>query len=204
MAEPEVGAVAFEQPDLLVGEHQRFATSGRFQAQQSLVACFQVMAQPHPAHPRWAHGDALEPQVVGHPRRPARGELEAIAEDAFLDLGCDAIGMRIAGTALLFDQRSDAPGLKGTAHFIKAVAMEAHDLGGLGDVAEFLGELQQRQFAFDTLSQSGHWPSPEQLTVWRSSIYPEDPVAARLPLSGSASSQCRKITKRTQTSDSLH
>ena len=41
--------------------------------------------------------------------------------------------------------------------------MGAHDAAGLGGVAELIGELQQRELAFDTLRQSSH------------SIYPEDP-----------------------------
>jgi hypothetical protein len=46
--------------------------------------------------------------------------------------------------------------LEGLAHLVEGVAVKAHDLGSLGDVAEFLGQLQQAELAFDTLCLSGH------------------------------------------------
>jgi hypothetical protein len=64
--------------------------------------------------------------------------------------------MRAAGAAALLDQRGDAAHLEGAADFVEGVAVVAHDLAGASDVAEFIGQLQQRQLAFGTLGQSGH------------------------------------------------
>jgi len=39
---------------------------------------------------------------------------------------------------------------------IESVAVEAHDAASLSNVAELVGELQQRELAFDTLTQNSH------------------------------------------------
>jgi hypothetical protein len=54
------------------------------------------------------------------------------------------------------DQGGHATALEGLAYFVEGAAVKAHDLGSLGDVAEFLGQLQQAELAFDTLCLSGH------------------------------------------------
>lgn len=64
---------------------------------------------------------------------------QAVLEDLLFDLGRDPIGVGIARTAFVFDQRGDAAGLEGLTHFVERVAVIAHDPSGLGDVVQFLG-----------------------------------------------------------------
>jgi hypothetical protein len=52
--------------------------------------------------------------------------------------------MGVFGAAALLDQGANATDLKGAADLVKGIAVVAHDLAGLGHVAEFLGQLQQR------------------------------------------------------------
>ena len=46
---------------------------------------------------------------------------------------------------------SNASHLEGTLHFIEGVSVVAHEAAGLGDVAEFFGQLQQGELSSDTL-----------------------------------------------------
>lgn len=114
------------------------------------------MTQPHPAHPAGGDRHPLQPQLVGDPRRPVGRPLQAVVEDLLLDLGRDEVRMRAARPALLLDQGAHPAGLERPANLLEGVAVVAHDPAGLGDVAQFVGELQQRELAFDTVRQSSH------------------------------------------------
>jgi hypothetical protein len=101
--------------------------------------------------------------------------------------------------AAAFHQRGDDADLEGAADFVERVAMETHDAASLGDVAEFIGQLQQRELAFDTLRKSGHSGFSGVIDRVAPSIYPEARMVARLPARGQASnSMCRKIIERLQ------
>jgi hypothetical protein len=63
---------------------------------------------------------------------------------------------RVSRPALVFDEISHPTGLERAAHLVEGVAVIAHDLARLGDVAKLLGQLQQRQLAFGTLRQSSN------------------------------------------------
>lgn len=60
----------------------------------------------------------------------------------------------------LFDHRGDAAGLEGTLDLVERVAVVAHQLAGLGHIAEFFGQLQQGRLALGTLGCGGHLGSP--------------------------------------------
>ncbi len=59
--------------------------------------------------------------------------------------------MRVSGAAALLDEGGDAADLEGLLDLVEGVAVVAHDLAGPGDVAQFLGQLQQRQLTLGTL-----------------------------------------------------
>ena len=85
-----------------------------------------------------------------------RRTLQGIGQDLGFDLWRDTVGVRVARTASLLDERGDAAGLEGSTHLVEGVAVVAHDFAGFGDVAEFLGEMKQRQLSSGTLSECGH------------------------------------------------
>lgn len=74
-----------------------------------------------------------------------------MGQHPFLDFGRDPVRVGAAGTAALFDEGGDPAHLEGATDLVERVAVVAHDLAGAGDVAEFIGQLQQRQLAFGTL-----------------------------------------------------
>jgi hypothetical protein len=84
-----------------------------------------------------------------------RGEREGVVQDLLLDLQRDAIGMRIARSALLLNQGCDAADLEG-ADFVEGGTVLAHEFAGLGDVTELLGQLQQGQCSLGTLRERSH------------------------------------------------
>jgi len=144
--------VALQQAHLVLGEDEggvlaRFA----LQAHQALVAGLQVVPQPDAAHAGGRDFHPGQAQIVGDTLGAGGGVLQALVEDAGLDLGADAVRVRSAGAAALLDQGGGAADLEGAAHLIEGVAVVAHDLAGTGDVAQFVGQLQQGQLAFDTL-----------------------------------------------------
>ena len=82
---------------------------------------------------------------------------EGVVEDLVLDLvrrrgwGADR-----AGRGFCSIRAADAADLERALDLVERVAVVAHDLAGLGDVAELVGELQQRQLPSGTLWQGGH------------------------------------------------
>src|SRR5262249_44377879 len=153
----EVDAVALEEADLLLGEDEGgVRLDGALQAQEALQARFEVVAEPHPADAGWAHRQALQPELVGDALGAVGGVGQGVGEDPRLDLGAHAIGVGTTRPAPLLDEGLDAADLEGAADLIERVAMVAHETAGLGDVAELLGKLQQRELASGTLGQGGH------------------------------------------------
>lgn len=135
--------MTLQQPHLIVREHEgRVLARFAFQADESLVAGLQIVAQPY----TYAGGRNLQPgqaQLIGHPLGAVGRTGEAIIQDLGLDLRGDTVGMRIACAAPAFDQPGHAAGLEGPADLVERVPVVAHDLAGAGHVARFIGQLQQ-------------------------------------------------------------
>ena len=111
MPATEVRAVAVEQQDLFVCQDEGRVLPGfPFEAHQALVAGLQVMAQPDTAHARGRDLDAGQTQVVGDALGAVGGPGQAMGEHPFLDLRGDAVRVRAARAAALFDQGSDTAG----------------------------------------------------------------------------------------------
>lgn len=100
-----------------------------------------------------SRADSKNHVVVRASLRPVSRNAERVVEDLLLDLRRDSVRMRIARAAFFFDQRGDATDLEGTAHLVERIAVIAHQLAGLGDVAELLGQLQLGQFSLGTLGK---------------------------------------------------
>jgi hypothetical protein len=137
--------VPLQQPHLLVGKDEGGGVAAfALQPHEAFVAGLKIVAQPHTAHAGRRDLHALQPQLVADALGAVGGALQAVVEDLGLDLGGQAIGMRAAGATAVIDEGGHAAGLEGAPHFVEGVAVIAHDLAGPGDVAEFLGQLQQR------------------------------------------------------------
>ena len=143
MAHAGLRRVALEQTDLLFGERVRLLPGLGFQAQQALVAGLEVMTQPDPAHAGGTDVDTLEPEFIGDALGAVNGLLETQLEDLLLNGFGDLIGVRILWSPALLDKSRNAADFEGLLDLIEGVTVVAHDLAGLGDVAQFLGELQQ-------------------------------------------------------------
>jgi hypothetical protein len=74
-----------------------------------------------------------------------------IIEDRGFDLGGDTVGMRPSGPASFVHESGDAADLERAPDLVEGVAVIAHELAGLGDIAEFIGESEQRQLALGTV-----------------------------------------------------
>lgn len=66
--------------------------------------------------------------------------------------------MELARAGALLDEGGRAAGLEGLPDFAERVVVEADDLGRLGDVAKYLGQLQQGQIALDAMEQNSRSP----------------------------------------------
>jgi hypothetical protein len=86
--------------------------------------------------------------------------------------------VRIARAALLLDQCGRAADLEGAAHLVEAVAVIAHQLASLRDIAELLGQLQQGQFSLGTLRERSHLGTPDSSWCGNHGSIPETRVAA--------------------------
>src|SRR5262249_27192877 len=60
----EVGAVPLQELDLRVSQDVGRVLGASLETQQTFVPGHQVVAHPHPAHPRRADLDVLHPQLV--------------------------------------------------------------------------------------------------------------------------------------------
>jgi hypothetical protein len=68
--------------------------------------------------------------------------LERLLENLLFDLRRDTIGVRLTGTALFLKQCVDTTNLESAADLVERVSVVAHELTGLRNVAEFLGEIE--------------------------------------------------------------
>ena len=151
MAHAELRRVALQQPDLFLGQDVGLLPGLGLEAQQALVARLQIMAEPDAAHAGRADVDALEAELVGDTLGTVGGLFEAQVEDALLDGLGDPVRMRVPGAAALLDEGGHAADLERLLDLVEGVAVVAHDLAGLRDVAQFFGQLQQRQLTLGTL-----------------------------------------------------
>lgn len=118
---------------------------GLLQAQQALVSGQQAVALPDPAHAAGRDLDAAQYQLLRHPQRTVAGMFERMVEDRLLDLGRHPVRVRALGAGQPVEQPVGAIGLEVAADLIELLARIAHQLAGVGDVAEVGGELQQRR-----------------------------------------------------------
>ena len=123
---------------------------------QAFVARLDVVAEPDAPDAARADVHVVEAQLVRHVLRPSRRLVEREVEDSVLNVGSDTIRVRVARAALLLDERGDAADLEGALHLVERIAVVAHQLAGLRDVAELLSELQQGQLPSGTVAGGGH------------------------------------------------
>jgi hypothetical protein len=131
--------------------------------------------------------DVIGAQLVRHPLRPLCRVLERVVQASFL--GRNAVRVGAAGPTLLLDEVRHATHLEGAPDLVERVAVVAHDLAGLGDIAGLLGELEQGELPSSTLRNGGHLVFAV-FGVWRFPKYPRDREAALL---------LRRATCRTNT-----
>lgn len=94
----ELGAEAFKQSHLLIGQLEGGFAMRLFEPQQAVVLREQIVPAPDAAHAAGADGDAAQGQFMRHTHRAVRGELEAVIEDGLLDLGGQTVGVRALAT----------------------------------------------------------------------------------------------------------
>lgn len=69
------------------------------------------------------------------------GKSQAVLEDGRFDLFTDAVGVRAARSWQLVDQPIRAEGLIVAPYLIELLPRVAHDLAGLADVLQVLGQF---------------------------------------------------------------
>src|SRR5580765_7497102 len=89
----ELGAEAFEEPDLLLLQLDLALGGGLLQPEQPLVLGEQVMALPHPAHATGGDLYPFQPEFLFDPCCPMAGVLQGMVENGRLDLHCHSVGM---------------------------------------------------------------------------------------------------------------
>jgi hypothetical protein len=82
------------------------------------------------------------------------------------------------GPPAILDEGCHAAGLEGAFDLVEGVAVVAHDVAGTGDVAELLGEFEQRELASGTLGRGGHLGSSSVIGGWRFQFTSENRLAA--------------------------
>jgi len=127
----EVGALALQQLDLGLREHEGLLAGVALEAHQALVACLDVVAEPDAPDAAGTDVHVVEAQLIRHPLRPLRRVLQRVVEDSLLDVGSDAVRVWVSGAALLLDERGDAADLEGALYLVERVAVVAHQLASL-------------------------------------------------------------------------
>jgi hypothetical protein len=136
--------VTFQELDLRFRQHDRVALRFTLEPHEPLVPRLDAVPRPHPAHARWAYFDGLQAKFVRDPLCTVCRPAQRVIEDLLLDLSAYPVRVRVLRSAPFLHQRSHASDLEGAAHLVERVAVIAHELAGLGHVAELLGQLQQR------------------------------------------------------------
>jgi hypothetical protein len=116
---------------------------------------FEVVAQPDRAHPEGRDRNALFGQFVGDPRLAPGRLIDRHRRHRCLDLrGDPVLQNRLAARQLL--QRQLAAFVVEIFEPVEAVPAQAHDLAGLADVAELLGQFEQAGLGPNDLLILGH------------------------------------------------
>ena len=148
-----------QRGDLRLGQHQALLRALGLERLQPLLHGLQIVPQPHAAHAGRRDRVALLLQLVGDAHLAERRLLDRHLDDGLLDLRVDAVLLdRLAPRHL--GQRQIAAFLVELLKAIEAVAAVAHDLAGLADVAELLGQFQQADLGLDDfLFRASLWAS---------------------------------------------
>ena len=110
----------------------------------------QVMPQPDRADAGGRDKDTLLAQLVGGPGLTIGRKLQRGFDHCLLGGFVDAVG-KIGFAPDTLEQSLHAAFLNCGLVSVKGVARHAHDLAGLRNVAQFLGQIQQSSFVFDDL-----------------------------------------------------
>ena len=151
MAHPKLGRMALEQSDLGIGQDIGLFLRLGLQPHQTLVSGPQIMAQPDAPDAGRADVHPGQPQLVGDACGAMSRLDQAALQNALLNGFRNPVGMGMLRPPALLDQGGNAADLEGLLDLGESVAVIAHDLAGLGHVAEFLGQLQQGQLPLGTL-----------------------------------------------------
>jgi hypothetical protein len=148
-----------EGDNLGFGEHQPVLGALGLQCLQSLTGGLQVVALPDAAHAGGRDGQAATPEFVGHSHLAVGRLLGSERDHGVLDRRLDAV---LQDRLALGDLRQGdlAALLVKLLKTIEAVPRVPHDLAGLADVVELLGQLQQANLGPDHLAFCGHRLAP--------------------------------------------
>jgi len=152
-------ASPLEGGNLGFGEHQPVLGALGLQCLQSLTGGLQVVALPDAAHAGGRDGQAATPEFVGHAHLAIGRLLGSERDHGVLDRRLDAV---LQDRLALSDLRQGdlATLLVKLLKTIEAVPRVPHDLAGLADVAELLGEFQHTKLGADNLLGLVHRDAP--------------------------------------------
>jgi len=150
-----VGLGLLERDDLRLGQDEAALRHLGLQRLQPLLHVLQVLALPHAPHPERRDRYVLLPQLIRDPHLAPGRLLDRQLDHRLLDLRRHAVLQdRLLATDLLQGQL--ATFVIQLLEAIKAVTALPHDLAGLADIAELLGQLQQPDLVADHLLVVGH------------------------------------------------
>ena len=105
---------------------------------------------PDRAHAGGRHEDALFAQFIGDPDLTVGRILNGEGDDGIFGLQINPV-LQVGMAPGSLQQSLNAAIFHRAFVAVKAVAGEAHDLAGLGDIAKLLRQVQQADFVFDDL-----------------------------------------------------
>jgi len=146
---------SFKSRDLRFGEHQAILGALGLEGLEPLVHGLEVVALPDAADAGGGDGHAALPEFVGDPHLAERRLLDGEFDDSLFDRRLDAVLQHRLAPGH-FRQRDFAAFLVEFLEAVEAVAAVAHDLAGLGDIAQLPAQLQQPDLGPDHLAFCRH------------------------------------------------
>ena len=137
-----LGRKAFEEEYLCFGAFDLAFSDGFFEPQHAFLLGQQALAPPDAAHAAGGDVDAFKAKLLLHVDSSMAGVGEGMVEDGLLDLGGDAIEMRIICSRQAVDEGLGPADLEIAPDLSELLTGAAHHLAA-ADVGKFCGKIEQ-------------------------------------------------------------
>lgn len=152
----ELGAEAFKESNLLVGEFDVLPLNVFFEAKKTLMFGEEVMTFPDSTNASGGDVDFAQSEFLSDAEAAMSGELKRVLKDGFFDWLGDSVRVRIFRSRETIKEAFGPVSLEVTPDFIELLSRVTHEGASFGNVVEVFCEFEETEFATSDFVFSGH------------------------------------------------